>query len=77
VTNTVKPVNDAPVATGDSAAAAEDGAAVLMDVLAIDQDVDSGDSKLLVSVNGSGTMGSVSIVNGKVSYIPGANFQPL
>jgi VCBS repeat-containing protein len=77
VTMTITGVNDAPVAVADSGAATEDGKAVVIDVLANDTDVDAGDSKTLVSVNTAGTVGSVSIVDGKVSYDPGANFQSL
>jgi VCBS repeat-containing protein len=77
VTMTVTGVNDGPVAVADSGAATEDGQAVVIDVLANDTDVDAGDTKTLVSVNTSGTVGSVSIVDGKVSYDPGTNFQSL
>jgi VCBS repeat-containing protein len=73
----INPVNDAPVALADSGAATEDGGAVLVDVLANDTDVDSGDVQLLVSVDGTGATGSVSIVNGKIAYDPGAHFQNL
>lgn len=45
VTMTVTGVNDAPVAAADSAAAAEDGASVTIDVLANDDDVDSDDDR--------------------------------
>jgi VCBS repeat-containing protein len=77
VTMTVTGVNDAPVAVANSGAATEDGGAVVIDVLANDTDVDAGDTRTLVSVNTSGTVGSVSIVDGKVSYDPGAHFQSL
>jgi VCBS repeat-containing protein len=49
----------------------------VIDVLPNDTDVDAGDTKTLVSVNTAGTTGSVSIVDGKVSYDPGTNFQSL
>jgi VCBS repeat-containing protein len=74
---TINGVNDGPVAVADSGAATEDGKAVVIDVLANDTDVDAGDTKTLVSVNTAGTTGSVSIVDGKVSYDPGTNFQSL
>jgi VCBS repeat-containing protein len=73
----VAPVNDAPVAAPDSGMATVGGATVSIDVLANDTDVDVGDTKALVSVNTSGTKGSVSIANGKVSYDPAAAFQSL
>jgi VCBS repeat-containing protein len=77
VTVTVTGVNDAPVAFADSGKAVEDGGVVIVDVLANDTDVDAGDTKALVSLDSTGTVGSVSIVNGKVAYDPGANFQSL
>jgi VCBS repeat-containing protein len=77
VTMTITGVNDAPVALADSGNATEDGAAVIIDVLANDTDVDAGDTQTLVSLNTTGTVGSASIVDGKVSYYPGAHFQSL
>jgi VCBS repeat-containing protein len=77
VTVTVQGVNDAPVAFSDSATAIEDGAAISIDVLANDADVDAGDTKAIVSVDTSGTVGEVSIADGKLSYNPGASFQNL
>lgn len=72
------PVNIAPVAVADSALAVEDGGAVTINVLANDTDADSGDTKTLVSVNTTGTVGSVTMnADGTVSYNPGANFQSL
>jgi VCBS repeat-containing protein len=76
-TVTIIGANDAPVALADSGTATEDGGAVIVDVLANDTDVDAGDFPTLLSVNGTGTVGSVSIVSGKVSYDPGAHFQSL
>jgi VCBS repeat-containing protein len=77
VTITIRGVNDAPVANADTGNAIEDGGAVAVDVLANDTDVDTGDTQTLVSVNGTGTTGAVSIADGKVSYDPGAHFQSL
>jgi VCBS repeat-containing protein len=77
VTITIHGVNDAPVANADSGNAVEDGGAVTVNVLANDTDVDTGDTQTLVSVNSTGTTGAVSIVDGKVSYGPGAHFQSL
>ncbi|GAB3462766.1 hypothetical protein GCM10027321_24720 [Massilia terrae] len=77
VTMTITGVNDAPVAVADSGKAIEDGGPVVVDVLANDTDVDAGDTKTLVSVDATGTVGSVSIVDGKVKYDPGSHFQEL
>ena len=46
-------------------------------LLANDTDVDAGDTKTLVSVDGTGAVGSVSIVGGNVVYDPGLAFQSL
>jgi VCBS repeat-containing protein len=77
VTVTINGVNDAPVANADSGAATEDGGAIVINVLANDTDVDSGDTQAIVSLNTAGTVGAASIVDGKVSYDPGAHFQSL
>jgi VCBS repeat-containing protein len=77
VTMTITGVNDAPVAVADTGKAIEDGGAVLVDVLANDTDVDAGDTKTLVSLDHTGTVGTVSIIDGKVSYDPGTHFQSL
>lgn len=72
VTITVNAVNDAPVATNDSATTDEDNA-VTIPVLTNDSDVD-GDTLTVSSVT-QGTNGSVTInSNGTVTYTPNANF---
>ncbi|MDO9215936.1 MAG: tandem-95 repeat protein, partial [Lacisediminimonas sp.] len=78
VTMTVTGVNDGVVAVADTGAAVEDGAAVTLNVLTNDTDVDAGDTKTLVSVNTAGTMGSVTAnADGTVSYATGSAFQSL
>src|SRR4051812_47970832 len=80
VTMTITGVNDGPVAVADTGSAQEDGGAVTLtaaSLLANDTDVDTGDTKTLVSVDDTGTAGSVSIVGGNVVYDPGAAFQSL
>jgi VCBS repeat-containing protein len=67
VTITVTPVDDTPVNTApvpkpDSATAFEDGAPVVIDVLANDTDADVGDTKRVVSVNGTTLQGSQVII---------------
>ena len=75
-TITVNGVNDDPTAAADLAAVSEDGT-VSVDVLANDSDVDNGDSLSLAGVDGSDTVGSVSIVNGQVVYDPNGQFESL
>ncbi|SFK79259.1 beta strand repeat-containing protein [Falsiroseomonas stagni] len=65
------------VALPDRATAIEDGAAVTIDVLANDETATAGSSKTLVSLNTANLIGSASIVDGKVVYDPGLNFQSL
>ena len=61
-------LNHAPVAAADAAVLTED-AAVVIDVLANDTDIDLGDSKVLVSLSGTVQGADVSIVSGKVVYV--------
>jgi VCBS repeat-containing protein len=69
---TVEPVNDAPVANGDSATTLED-IPVTIDVLANDSDVD-GDALIVVSAT-QGANGSVVInADETVTYTPNADF---
>lgn len=78
VTMTVTGANDGVVAVADSGAAVEDGAAVTLDVLTNDTDVDAGDTKTLVSIDASGALGSVTAnADGSVSYATGSAFQSL
>jgi hypothetical protein len=71
VTITVTPVNDAPIATNDSASTPE-ATAVDVDVLANDSDVD-GDT-LTVGAFSQGTNGTVALVSGKLRYTPSSGF---
>ncbi|MGZ3181869.1 MAG: Ig-like domain-containing protein [Telluria sp.] len=65
-------VNDAPVALAESASVAED-AAVTIDVLANDTDVD-GDALAVVLAGAKSALGaSISVVNGKVVYVADAD----
>lgn len=75
VTMTVTGVNDAPVAAADSAAAAEDGDAITIDVLANDDDVDSDDDRASLHVvaasAASGAMvAAASIAGAGIVYDP-------
>ncbi len=81
VTVLVTGVNDAPQAMADTAYAVEDGGAITLiaaSLLANDTDVDTGDTKTLVSVAPTSAKGAaVSIIDGNVVYDPGALFQEL
>ena len=67
---TILPINDAPVATADTATMDEDAAPITIDVLANDSDVD-GDS--LVINTASADIGTATIVNNQIQYTPAAN----
>ncbi|KAF7779283.1 hypothetical protein PMAN_a0142 [Pseudoalteromonas marina] len=67
---TINPINDAPVATADTAIMDEDAAPITIDALANDSDVD-GDS--LVISNATADVGAVSVVNNQIQYTPAAN----
>ncbi|MBW4968224.1 tandem-95 repeat protein, partial [Pseudoalteromonas sp. CR1] len=67
---TVAPINDAPVATADTATMDEDAAPISIDVLANDSDVD-GDS--LVISNVTADVGTATIINNQIQYTPAAN----
>jgi PKD repeat protein len=72
VSITVTPVNDAPIASDDTAIVEEDSTANTLHVLTNDSDVDS--TNLTVSA-ASASNGSVSVnSNGSLSYSPNANF---
>jgi VCBS repeat-containing protein len=71
VTITINAVNDAPVATVDSATTGED-VAVSIDVLANDADVD-GDA-LTIDAFGQAANGTVAQVEGELLYTPDLNF---
>ncbi|MHC8508499.1 MAG: cadherin-like domain-containing protein [Rhodospirillales bacterium] len=74
----IAPVNDAPVAADDTAAAAEDAGAVSIDVLANDSDVD-GDALSVASVNIlNGAEGAAGVnPDGTVFYDTAGGFQSL
>ncbi len=65
-----------PVANNDTAIVSEDDGAIEIDVLANDTDA-NGDILNIVSVNGSGATGQVTLNNGVVSYNPNGQFENL
>jgi VCBS repeat-containing protein len=79
VTVTVTGVNDVPVAVADSAAASEDSAPVLLNLLSNDRDADVGDTKRVLSLNTTGLRGTATIAEGGqgVIYSAGNVFQSL
>jgi VCBS repeat-containing protein len=72
---TVNAQNDTPVAVADSAVTNEDTSLVISaaDLLANDTDIDTGDTKTLVSVQGA-THGAVSFNGSDVTFIPDADY---
>lgn len=76
VTVTLTGTNDAPVAHPDIATTSEN-ASVAVDVLANDTDVDQNHVLSLVSVTAPDHKGTASIVDGKVQFDPGTDFDHL
>jgi len=68
---TINPVNDAPVASDDTASVASNSY-VLIDVLANDSDID-GDTLTITSIT-QPSSGEATIDNGKIKYVPASNF---
>ncbi len=75
VTITVVPVNDAPVAVGDTTSTDEDTPALILDstLLANDTDVDL-DTLTVTGVNNA-TNGTVALAAGTITFTPALNFQ--
>jgi VCBS repeat-containing protein len=76
---TVTGVNHTPTAVNDTAAATENGAPVIINVLANDTDSDTaaGDTLAVKTVNGAGLQGSVAIQGSNIVYNVGNAFQSL
>jgi hypothetical protein len=78
VTVTVTGTNDGPVAVADARTLSEDTAALSIDVLANDTDVDNGDTKSIDSFDVTGTLGTVTQTSSSnFQYEPGTVFQYL
>ncbi|MEG3756670.1 Ig-like domain-containing protein [Pseudoalteromonas carrageenovora] len=67
---TIIPINDAPIATSDSASMIEDASPILIDVLANDSDVDDDNLTITRVVT---ELGMASIVENKIEYTPTPN----
>ena len=76
VSITITGTNDGPVAVADSAAGTENQS-LTIDVLANDTDVDNGYVLTLASVSVAAGQGSVSVVNNKLVFNPGTDFDHL
>ncbi|MDY7231400.1 Ig-like domain-containing protein [Hyalangium rubrum] len=74
VTVTVTPVNDAPGAVDDTLEVSEDSAATVVDVLANDTIAPDDNETLTVTAVSQPANGTVTLVDGVVSYQPDANF---
>ncbi|MGE2692847.1 Ig-like domain-containing protein [Mycolicibacterium pulveris] len=72
VTVTVTPVNDVPVAVDDAVTVGEDSGATVVDVLGNDTDVDG--DELSVTAAGAAGNGTVTLIDGAVTYTPDADF---
>ena len=79
VTVTISGTNNAPTAVADTASATENGAAISINVLANDTDADIGDTRKVLSVDNTGTVGLASVApgGGSVTYTIGSAFQNL
>ena len=76
LTVTIAGVNDAPVAVADSDTTGEN-AAVTIDVLANDSDVDDGATLTVTGASVGAGQGSVAVVGNQVEFDPGADFDYL
>ena len=77
VTITITGQNDAPDANDDSAGVFANAGDSVIDVLSNDSDVDASDTVTVISVDGSGAAGQVSLVGGQVIYNPNGQFDGL
>ncbi|MCC6511287.1 MAG: tandem-95 repeat protein, partial [Pirellulaceae bacterium] len=79
VTVSIVGANDAPVAVADNLIVAKNSAPVTVNVLANDTDLDSGDTKRVLSIDTAGLRGSATISVGGTSviYAVGNNFLDL
>jgi VCBS repeat-containing protein len=76
LTITVTGTNDAPVAVADTASTTEN-AAVTINVLANDHDVDDGATLTVTAASAPAGQGTVSVVGNQVKFDPGTDFDHL
>jgi CSLREA domain-containing protein len=74
---TVTGQNDGPTAVADTGSVNEDGPGTTINVLTNDTDPDSGDTQTVLTVNVTGTLGSVSFTGTDVTYNPNGAFNSL
>jgi VCBS repeat-containing protein len=77
VTITILGQNDAPTAENDPASVGEDDGPTAIDVLANDTDPDAGDTKTVVALDTTGTVGQVINNGTDVTYNPNGQFEHL
>ncbi|MEL7569227.1 MAG: tandem-95 repeat protein [Eubacteriaceae bacterium] len=70
---TVLAVNDAPIALDDAGIVTNEDESIRIDVLANDSDLIDGDSLTIIDA-GTPLHGTASVVNGKIKYIPSADY---
>jgi VCBS repeat-containing protein len=70
-------LNDAPTADADTASTGENDAAILIDVLANDDDVDNGAVLTVTAASAPAGQGSASVVDNQVEFDPGGDFESL
>jgi VCBS repeat-containing protein len=74
---TITGENDAPAAVPDNVTVSEDDGAVVVDLVGNDTDPDSSDNLTVGGVDTTGTVGTVTLTNGTVSYDPNSQFESL
>ncbi|MGA9581001.1 MAG: Ig-like domain-containing protein [Allosphingosinicella sp.] len=70
-------LNDAPTAGPDSASVGENDAAIVIDALANDDDVDNGAILTVTAASAPAGQGSASVVANQVRFDPGGDFESL
>ncbi|MAT98453.1 MAG: hypothetical protein CL608_15015 [Anaerolineaceae bacterium] len=74
LTITVTEINDAPIASDDSATAVEDSQTIQIDVLTNDVDPDTDDNLTIIAIGTPDNSGTAVIINNQIEYTPAPNF---
>ena len=74
---TITGSNDVPIAADDNATFGEDDGVSVLDLVGNDTDPDGSDTLTVGAVNTVGTIGTVTLSGGTVSYDPNAQFESL